>query len=219
MFIIIAGQVGTIVNDERGAHALADLGARFGADYPLAPDRTTAGDVHALTPGASAALETVLHLMREPHWRVGLGIGHVHSPLPASIREAHGDGVDAARDAIQAATSRPSRFAMRGGEGESSNPEGYAPNDTHRDTRGLLGARRPFETIEPLIDLLLAHRARWSMQSWELHDLLAGGGTQAEAAQRLGITPQAASKRARTAGLRIDADARWALSQLLTELA
>jgi len=195
MFVIIADQIGSSTDEDRVAGALTELGARFGADYPLVPERTAGDELQALTPSARAALETALHLLRTRHWRVGLGIGDVRTPLPTSIREAAGSGLTAARAAIETADRRPTRFAI----------QADAPRT------------RPADRLQPLIDLLLAGRERWSDQSWELHDLLAEGGTQADAAERLRITPQAVSKRARAANLRIDADARAALVHFLSE--
>ena len=48
-----------------------------------------------------------------------------------------------------------------------------------------------------------------------MHDLLLAGNSQAEAAKQLGITPQAASKRARTAALRVEFAARSPLERRL----
>ena len=191
MLVVMAAPLGRV--DPAGAtRALLDLRARFDGDYPLAPDATDNGEVRALTPSPRAALETVLHLARARQWRVGLGAGAVRTPLPASMRDAEGPGVMAARDAINAAARRASRCAIRG--------DGTAP----------------VEPLDALLDLLLAHRERWSGQGWQLHDLLEAGGTQADAAHTLGITPQAVSKRARAAGLRVDAEARIALADLLS---
>jgi hypothetical protein len=194
MLVVMAAPLGRA--DPAGAtRALLDLRARFDGDYPLAPDATDSGEVRALTPSPRAALETVLHLAGTRQWRIGLGIGAVRTPLPASMRDAAGPGVVAARDALGAAARRASRCAIRG--------ESTSPVDR-------------LDQLEPLLDLLLAHRERWSAQGWQLHDLLEAGGTQADAAQTLGITPQAVSKRARAAGLRVDAEARTALAQLLS---
>lgn len=195
MFVVIAAPLAQ-ADPAAAARALLDLRTRFDGDYPLAPDTADSGNVRALTPSPRAALETVLHLARARQWRVGLGIGAVRTPLPATMRDASGPGVVAAHDALGAAARRASRCAIRG-EGTS-----------------------PVEPLGPLLDLLLAHRERWSKQGWQLHDLLeagrtAAGGRQADAAQALGITPQAVSKRARAAGLRVDAEARTALTQLL----
>jgi hypothetical protein len=196
MFVVVAAPLAQ-VDPATAARALLDLRARFDGDYPLAPEATDAGGLRALTPSPRAALETVLHLARARQWLVGLGIGAVRTPLPATMRDASGPGVVAAHDALGPAARRASRCAIRG------------------DGTSLV------EPLEPLLDLLLAHRERWSEQGWQLHDLLQAGGTQAggtqaDAAQTLGITPQAVSKRARAAGLRVDAEARTALTQLLS---
>ena len=196
MFVLIADQVGSRDDVDRVAGALDDLGARFGEQYSLAPERTAGDELQALTAHADAALESALHLLRSPHWRVGLGLGAVRSPLPASVREASGSAFTAARAAVERATTRPTRFAAVGA-------------DTLADAVHDWGA---------LVDLLLTQRARWSALGWQLHDLLNDGMTQAEAAASLGITPQAASKRARAAGLRIDTDARRALTRIVTQV-
>lgn len=196
MFVIIADQIGTSADTDRVVGVLATLVERFGPEYALPPERTAGDQLHAMTADATTALATVLHLLRSPHWRVGVGIGTVRQPLPAGIREANGPAFPSARAAIDLATRRPSRFAMIG--------------------TGPASARA--EQLGALIDLLLTHRARWSAPGWQLHDLIDAGLTQAEAADRLGVTPQAMSKRARSAGLRIDTDARRALGGLLAEL-
>lgn len=196
MFIIIADQIGSTTDADRVAGALDELVARFGAAYPLAPERTAGDELQAMSADASIALETVLHLLRAPHWRVGLGIGTVRAPLPLSIREANGPAFVVARAAIERAARRSTRFCLVGADAAAA--------------RG--------EQAGALIDLLLAHRARWSPAGWQLHDLLESGQSQAEASARLGITPQATSKRARSAGLRLEADARRALAGLLADL-
>ena len=199
MFVVAAAPRARASQHPRAAGTLLDLRARFDGDYPLAPEGTDAGGVRALSPSPRAALETVLHLARARNWHVGLGIGAVRTPLPASIGAASGPGIDAAHDALAAAARRPTGCAIRGGDRSA-------------------GDRSAGEPLEPLLDLLLTHRERWSAHRWQLHDLLEAGGTQAAAADALGITPQAVSKRARAAGLRVDAEARTALTLLLSRL-
>lgn len=193
MFVIIADQIDSRHHDDRVAGALGDLHDRFGATLVLPPERTAGDELQLLTADAETALEAALLLLRDEHWRVGLGLGVVRAPLPSSVREARGPAFVAARTAVEAAEKRPTRCAVRGPADED-------------ETVADLGA---------LVDLLLTQRARWSEQGWEMHDLLEGGDTQADAAERIGITPQAASKRARAAGLKLDADARAALARLL----
>lgn len=196
MFVIIADQIGSATDTDRVGAALDELVARFGAAYPLPPERTAGDELQALSDDAATALETALHLLRSPHWRVGLGIGAVRLPLPRSIREAAGPAFVAARAAIERSAKRPTRWAAVGAEGAA--PRG--------------------EQLGALVDLLLVHRGRWSAPGWQLHDLLEEGLSQADAAERLGVTPQATSKRARAAGLRVEADARRALIGLLGDL-
>ena len=96
------------------------------------------------------------------------------------------------REAVEAAKRRHSRIAVAGG-----------------------GIRPDAVTVQSMLDLLLQLRERRSPEGWELYDLVESGLTQAEAAERLGITPQAASKRAIAAGVRIDTAAREGIAQLL----
>lgn len=196
MFVIIADQIDSRHDDDRVADALSALQERYGDRLALPPERTAGDELQLLTADADTVLDAALQLLREEHWRVGIGLGPVRAPLPESVREARGPAFVAARGAIETAERRATRCALRSPEID--------------DERAAdLGA---------LIDLLLTQRARWSEQGWELHDLLEEGDTQADAAERIGISPQAASKRARAAGLRLDADARGALARLLADL-
>lgn len=195
MFVIIADQVDSSHDDDRVDGALDELNEHFGGALAAPPERTAGDELQLLTADAATALEALLLLLRGDHWRVGLGLGAVREPLPESVREARGPAFVAARAAVEAAEKRQTRCAVRGPAGDD-------------DRVADLGA---------LVDLLLSQRARWSEQGWELHDLLEGGDTQADAAERIGITPQAASKRARAAGLRLDGEARGALTRLLAD--
>lgn len=196
MFVLIADQVGSRDDVDRVAGALAALTEHFGPHYALAPERTAGDELQAITDDADCVLESALHLLRSPHWRVGIGVGTVRVPLPSSVREASGPAFSAARSAVDRATTRSTRFAAVGSGDVAGRVHDWAA----------------------LVDLLLTQRARWSAPGWQLHDLLATGLTQAEAAATLGITPQAASKRARAAGLRVDTDARRALGRMMTQV-
>ena len=193
MFVVIADQTCGRHDQDHIEDALRELAARFAETLALPPERTAGDELQLLTDDAETALEAALMLLRDERWRVGIGVGSVRTPLPASVREAHGEAFTAARAALITAAKRPMHCAVRG-------------TTANGDRVSDLGS---------LIDLLLSQRARWSEQGWELHDLLAGGDTQADAAERIGITPQAASKRARAAGLRLDTDVREALARLL----
>lgn len=192
MFAITADQI-----DSRNSPDLAEEGlsllTRVGRDrLALPPDRTAGDEVQTLTRDPRAALELVLELARTGGWSVGLGIGEVRTPLPPATRAATGDALVAAREAVDAAKRRPWRVAVAGP-----------------------GIRPAAETIQSMLELLLQLRERRSPEGWELYDLVETGLTQADAAERLGITPQAASKRAIAAGVRLDIAARDGIVELL----
>jgi len=193
VFAITADQIDSRHGPDLAEHALALL-TRTGADRLALPaDRTAGDEVQALTPDPRAAVDLVLELARTGRWSIGLGIGEVRTPLPADTRAATGPALIAARDAVEAAKKRPSRAAV---DGDRIRPD--AP------------------TLQAALDLLLHLRDRRSPEGWELYDLVEAGNTQAEAAAALGITPQAASKRAIAAGIRLDSAARDALTALLS---
>lgn len=193
MFAITADQIDSR-NRPDHAEAALELLARLGGDRLALPaDRTAGDEVQALTRDARTALDIVLALARTEQWSIGVGIGGVRAPLPSSTRAATGDALVAAREAVQAAKRRPTRVALAAG----------------RSTRPAA------ESLQAVLDLLLQLRDRRSPEGWELYDLVETGLTQAEAAERLGITPQAASKRAIAAGIRLDAAARDGIAELL----
>ncbi|HEY0261335.1 MAG TPA: DNA-binding protein [Lacisediminihabitans sp.] len=194
MFVITADQVDSRHTEDIAEATMLGIEASWGSDLLLPVDRTAGDEIQLLLEDAAATLAIVLDLTRTGGWSVGCGYGTVNLPLPAHAREANGPAFVAARDAVDAAKKRDGRFALRG------------PDDDHRA-----------EDIEALVDLLLFVRARRSPQGWELYDLMVPGRTQAEAAGRLGITPQAASKRARAAAIRHELAAIPAIGNLLAE--
>jgi hypothetical protein len=193
MFAITADQVGSRASADLVDQELAALDALGGPTLILPADRTAGDEIQVATENPATALSIVLHLTRTEQWSVGLGIGDVRLPLPEATRAVTGSAFILARDAVAAAKKRPTRFALAVDAGRL--PDG--------------------EMLEPLIDLVLQLRDRRTAQGWQLHDLLRTGITQAEAAGRLGITPQAVSLRAQSAQLRTEFAAENALVRLL----
>ncbi|GAA4152713.1 DNA-binding protein [Leifsonia shinshuensis] len=192
MFVVTADQVDSRSRPDIVAPVLAELTERYGDRLALPADRNAGDELQALTGDAATALDLITLLSRGGVWSVGLGIGGVRSPLPDATREASGDAFVAARAAVTRAKRTPTRFAAE-----------------------AVAAPEPAADVESLIGLLLTLRAQRTEAGWELYDLVASGLTQAEAAARLGITPQSASDRARAAGLRADLAAQPALVRLL----
>lgn len=192
MIVITADQVDSRSTPDAAGGTLEQLNSDPSLRLLLAADRTAGDEIQMLAASGSDALAIILRLTRSRRWSVGCGIGSVREPLPASVRESSGDAFVAARAAVDRSKKRPTRFALE------SAPD-TAPG---RDT-------------EAILDLLLVIRDRRSDEGWELYDLLQVGLTQADAAARLGITPQAASKRARAAELRAEEAVRAPLARLI----
>ncbi|SEH81052.1 MULTISPECIES: DNA-binding protein [unclassified Leifsonia] len=192
MFVVTADQVDSTQRADIVGRTLESIGERFGDRLALPPDRNAGDEIQALTPDAATTLDLVLSLTRERAWSVGLGMGGVRTPLPGNTREATGDAFVAARTAVTRAKRTPARFAVDG----VADPESAAD-------------------VEAVLTLLLTLRESRTPAGWELYDLVASGLTQADAAARLGISPQSASDRGRAAGLRVELAALPALTRLL----
>ena len=195
MFVLTIDQVDSRRTADAVTDVLIELRDELGGHLVLPPERTAGDEFQLLVDEPAAALDTILRLTRAQRWSVGCGVGSVREPLPRDIREATGEAFVAARAAVDRAKKRPTRFALE-----------------------AAGARDDAARLESLVDLLLATRSRRSLEGWQLHDLLLDGLTQAAAAAELGITPQAASRRAQAADLKIEAAVTGALVTLLAEL-
>ncbi|MHA7986941.1 DNA-binding protein [Rathayibacter sp. CAU 1779] len=197
MFVITADQVDSRHRSDIVEETQRGLQHEFAEHLELAVDRNAGDEVQALTADAGAALGIVLALDRGSAWSIGVGCGGIREPLPSSVRAATGPAFFAAREAVDAAKKRATRFAVRSGAGAAA---GQASD------------------VEAMIDLLLTVRGRRSAAGWELYDLLADGMTQRDAAARLGISEPAVSSRARAAGIHPETAAVPALTRLLQDL-
>jgi len=187
MFVITADQIDSRHRADLASAAALEVNERWHPRLVLPVDRTAGDEIQLMPTDGTTMLEIVLHLTRTDAWSVGCAIGSVTTPLPENTREASGPAFIDARDAVEAAKKRDTRFALRG----------------------------PGAELEPLIDLVLLLRARRSPEGWELYDRLVDGMTQTDAAAALGITPQAASKRTRAASIRAELAATVTLAALL----
>lgn len=195
MFVITADQVNSREHPDAVEETITALSSALGDRLTLPPDRSAGDEVQLLTEDGSTALDAILRLTRTRGWSVGLGIGGVRRPLATSIRESTGEAFVAARAAVERAKNKATRFALeRDGGGEGA-----------KDT-------------EALIDLLLLLRGRRSEEGWQLYDLRMRAMTQAEAAKRLGISPQAASDRAQAAELKAEFAVTEGIARLLQRL-
>jgi hypothetical protein len=191
MFVLTVDQIDSQHRADRVATALTEVVARFGPRLLAAPERTAGDEFQVATRDGRTALEIALLLVRAGDWSVGLGVGDARLPLGESVRAMTGTAFVNAREAVTAAKKRPARFALVSDAG--------------------------LPDLDPLVRLLLALRERRTPEGWELSDLLDTDPelTLTEAASRLGISVQAASQRALTAGSRLDREARAVLGSML----
>lgn len=195
MIVLTVDQVDSRHHEDRVAAAVREVNDRYGPRLVAPPERTAGDEFQLATRDPAAALEIALGLVRDGGWSVGLGVGGVDTPTGSSVRAMSGSAFVAARDAVTAAKKRPGRFAL----------VADAPERGH---------------LDPLVRLLMFVRERRTPEGWELADLLDAEPdlTLTDAAERLGISVQAASQRANTAGLRLDREAREAMVALLAEV-
>lgn len=191
MFVLTVDQIDSRHRPDGVDAAIARLADRLGDALLAAPERTAGDEFQAAVATPAAALEGALDLARAGTWSVGIGVGTLETPDASSVRAMTGTAFVHARAAVESAKSRPERLAVEAG-----------PDDRH---------------LDPLVRLLVALRDARSLPGWELFDLLesAPRSTLTAAADRLGISAQAASQRARAARLRLDGEARDALVALL----
>lgn len=194
MFALTVDQVDSRRGDDLVAAVVTERDRWRERGALLGPDRTAGDEFQLLFDDPAATLDAALHLTREGRWSVGIGVGDVETPLPPTTGEARGDAFIAARDAVEAAKHAPRRLAVVGAD-----PDGSAG-------------------VSALLGLLLEVRARRSPEGWEVADLAAEGLTQARIAERLRVTPQAISLRARAASVRLEQEAVPALVRALRDL-
>jgi len=154
--------------------AVAEWRGRQSADpFVLPVERTVGDEVQGVLADPHAVVGLVLLLQRLGGWSVGVGAGPVVEPLAESAPASAGEAFILARAAVERARGRSVSVPLA--------VDGVAT-----------GAA---EEAEALLQLLAAVVRRRSDAGWEVVDLLAEGGTQRAAAERLGISAQAVSQR------------------------
>jgi hypothetical protein len=138
-----------------------------------------------------SAVDAVLDLVRDGHWSIGVGIGDVERPLPASTRAGRGPAFMLARSAVAAAKRAPQHVAVRAADAGAG------------------------EDVQAVLELLAALMRSRTPQAWQAIDLVEPGRPQAQVAAKLGITRQAVGQRLAAAHWREEQAARPVLRRLL----
>lgn len=161
---------------------------------PLLAFERTAGDEFQGVLDDPGALAPVLErLLRDDGWNIGLGIGDVDLPRPASARAGNGPAYVLAREAVTAAKTSPWHLRVAG------------PTSLARD-------------LESALWLWAALLGRRTPRGWEVVELADAGLTYEEAGRRLGIGQSAVSQRAQAAGLVEGRRARELVTHLAARL-
>lgn len=156
--------------------------------------RTVGDELQGLLEDPVSVTTAILLLMRDGWWHVGVGIGPVDAPLPADTRAARGPAFLAARTAVEDAKSSVAHLRV-----VATDPAQAEGHDA-----------------EVVLHLLGTVRERRTAEGWAAIDLVSGGCTQAEAAQRLGISRQAVGQRLSAAGWAVEREAVPVIERLLS---
>ena len=214
MFVITADQIDSRHDRDRASEMIAALVHRHAEAFTLPPDQTSGDEIQLLVGTAADAFAIVLDLNRTGFWSVGVGIGPVRTPLPATTRQATGDAFIAARTAVTRAKRAEARFALA----TQPSPELPAPSagETARTDHPQDGSTAA--EVEALVTMLLLLRQRRSTEGWEAVDLLESGQAQTDIARTLGISTAAVSQRVKSAQWKVERAAHPALVRLLQNL-
>jgi hypothetical protein len=202
-FVITADQRRSRTSADEVPAALDVLCRLPGWTLPF--ERTAGDEIQGLTAEANAVVAAVRELTRLGAWRVGIGAGTVELPLPDSTRQARGTAYLAARTAVERSRTAPTGLALEVGA-DSVGTASYSDGN-----EALVRA----ETSLWLLRSLLARRTK---EGWDVAGLLSSGMSNHDAAARLGITPSAASQRAKAANVAVTVAGEVLAAGLLTEV-
>jgi hypothetical protein len=167
-----------ILLDQKGSrrssdlvHAwLEDLNADSSLHFLLAPERTAGDEMQALTAESATLTQVALRALQSSRWWLGVGIGHVATPLPGTVREGRGEAFMLARRALTLAKKKRA-VGLR--------------------VLAQYGDATDFEAALRLMRVLYERRSPRAQQIAELH--FAGLST-VEIGRKLGVSQQAAAK-------------------------
>lgn len=168
---------------------------RLAAAHPecYRPWQVSAGDeLQVLFARSEPTVEAALSLAETGRWHVGVGLGALDEPVPATVAEATGEALQSARVAVEAAKKAPSHAAIR------------SPR------RAAASAR----DADALLALLASVRQRRTPPAREATALADQGLTQEQIARLLEIDQSSVSRRLRSALWHQESDARRLLVEL-----
>lgn len=214
MFVLTMDQRGS----QKGADRVPELLAMLSDAASVLPFERSVGDeVQGVMSDANAVVEVALGVLRTGQWYVGIGVGGVKQPLPASPREASGPAFVAARAAVDRAKKTGERVPLSVRAGNSARSIGANRGGSLASGRARGAAADHAAAAEAVLCLLGRLVRDRTDAEWRVLDLLQPGtrGQQALVAARLGISPQAVSKAVFRSGWQEEQGARAAAATLL----
>ena len=188
-------------------------------------ERSVGDEVQGVVERADEVVEIALHALRSGRWYVGIGVGEVDLPLPASPREGSGPAFVAARTAVDRAKGAAAHVPLavvagRGRRRASATVSAAAAADADHGFREAKACANA-EAVLRLIGRLVQDR---TAAQWKVVDVLRSvrndthgtHGSQKIAAQKLGITEQSVSRAVLRSGWQEEWAARPAAELLLT---
>lgn len=198
MFVLTIDQKDSRNSSDRVPELLELLGSQ---DLALPFERTVGDEVQAVASSPAAVIDAALLALRQGGWSVGIGVGNVGLPLPASTREAGGEAFIAARAAVDRAKKTGDRPPIAVAADPNAGPEAAK-------------AAAHAEAVLILIAGLVRDRseAEWRiLEHVDPHKW----GSQSAAARMLGISSQAVSNAVQRAKWQEEWAARPAAEVLL----
>jgi hypothetical protein len=190
MFVLTIDQQRSRSSRDAVPVLLDTLNSTYAERLVLPFERTAGDEVQGLLEDPATVVDIAVRLVRASQWSTGIGVGQAELPLPDSVRAARGTAFLCARTAVDRAKNAPAGIAV----------EGEHPDATHAESAfWLLGS-------------LLSRRTE---AGWEAVDEMIASQTQAKAATRLGISPQAINSRLQVAGWREEQRGRELVAHLL----
>jgi hypothetical protein len=222
MYVMTIDQRGSTGDIDRVPGLLKELSALSTAGRF---ERSVGDEVQGVVERADEVVEIALHALRSGRWYVGIGVGEVDLPLPASPREGSGPAFVAARAAVDRAKGAAAHVPLAVVPGRDRRRAG-ATVSAAAAAEGVIGSREAkacanAEAVLRLIGRLVQDRtaAQWKVVD-ELrsvrHDTHGTHGTQKIAARKLGITEQSVSRAVLRSGWQEEWAARPAAELLLT---
>jgi hypothetical protein len=217
MYVLTIDQRGSSTDVDRVPELLAQLADLCpGSSF----ERSVGDEIQGVVARPDEVVEVALHALRSGHWYVGIGVGPVDLPLPASPREGSGRAFVAARLAVDRAKAASSHvpLAVVPGTARRGTPAGPGRSPADGPPGALECANA--EAVLRLIGRLVQDR---TAAQWRIVDVLRGiqhgqsgtHGTQKIAARQLGITEQSVSRALLRSGWQEEWAARPAAEMLL----